>query len=62
MDSLPDSVVADALDANVKIYCVKPHPTTPHIYAVLSSVGLLMVSLGRNPVGIFVLRCDCSST
>lgn len=47
--------MADALDANVRIYSVKPHPSTPHIYAVLTSTGLLVVSLGRNPVSLSIL-------
>jgi len=51
MPTLSDALRAEAVDAKqLHIFAVLPHPAVPSLYAVLSSVGLVMVSLGRTPV------------
>ena len=51
MPTLSDALRAEAVDAKqLHIFAVLPHPAIPSLYAVLSSVGLVMVSLGRTPV------------
>eukprot|EP01032_Pedospumella_encystans_P018812 gene18812-21407_t len=52
MPTLSDALRAEAVDAKqLHIVAVLPHPAVPSLYAVLSSVGLVMVSLGRSPSG-----------
>ena len=53
MPTLSDALRAEAVDAKqLHIVAVLPHPAVPSLYAVLSSVGLVMVSLGRSPVSL----------
>lgn len=45
-----DALRQDALDAAAKVYSVRPHPYQPGLATILTSVGVLVLSLGRLPV------------
>ena len=39
-----------ALDGGAKIYCVRAHPTQPHLLAVGTSIGTIVLSLSPSQV------------
>lgn len=51
MPGLSDSLRLEALDPAARVFAVRPHPLHPSLFAVLTSVGLVMVSVGRTPGG-----------
>ena len=70
MPVLSDAVKAEVLDSAVRVYAVRPHPAQPHLFALVTSVGLVMVSIGRAQVRGFacyvlficILRLQCFLT
>ena len=59
MPSLPaDFVKADELDANVKIYCLRTHPAQPHIFLLITSIGLVVVSIAQAQVSFPANACE----
>ena len=50
MPTLSDALRAEAVDPSARVYAVRPHPAHPNLFAVLSSVGIVLVSVGRTPV------------
>jgi hypothetical protein len=57
LPSVGDALRVDALDAAAKVYSVRPHPHQPNLVTILTSVGVLVLSLGRLPVSIYLAVC-----